>query len=667
TASVNVAWLPVSSRLEDNLGTASYGPIKPPSDVSCNSLGTLTIDEPWSGTTPDCRQDFQSHMVTAQWSKSNSMCDANHSSLEHVVIENCLLDDASSFFANGRNTISDVCPGNTTGCSASAPGVATTSEGVKESDTELNCICSGLEVLGLNIGVKGNSDDCFGITAALVGASSSSAVDSAGGNTLTQKNTAFSTGQKKQLLNGVAVEDGSGWLASQRHLENSEESSKAFLEKPETLAETVGDDISRNPLKSKGSPEEDPQLHEQQNMEIKVTSTPVKEEGKLNPAAPLTLEILEGSYTGNCCHRDGSQFSVLFEVKRVELQDPAILFCVWVVKDLLQSQEEARAKTQLLLSSLASSAQSIADLSTNSLGEAIRLTSLFENSRRAEELEGLKACEGEYAKNYNTLRLIGKGSFGFVWTARSKKDHQEVVIKFIWKERVLEDCWVDDPDLGRVTQEIAILLKLQHPSIIKVLDVFENDHFFQLVMEKHGSGLDLFTFIDNRPNLDEPLASYIFRQLVSAVGYLHCRNILHRDIKDENIVIAEDFTIKLVDFGSAAYLEPAKLFYTFCGTIEYCSPEVLSGKPYHGPELEMWSLGVTLYTLVFGENPFCELEEAMAAVLNPPWPVSKGLTNLMAGLLHPLPEQRMTLAMLAEDGWLKQPVNLGDYTWEEVY
>ncbi|NXL96771.1 PASK kinase, partial [Tyrannus savana] len=616
--SKDALWLPVSSRLEDILNTSSYGPVKLPSDVTCNSPGTPTMDEPWPGTALDCRQDFQSHVVTGQVSKTNSRCDAEHSSLEHIVVENCLPNDAPACFAHERNTVYDVCSGNKTSHSASAPGVATISEDVKQSDTELNCICSGLEVLGLNTCVKGNSDSFSGVTAAPVGACSSDAVDS---NVLTETNSAFSAGQGKQLLSGVTTEAGSGWLACQR----------------------------------------------QQNVERKVTSTPVKQEGRLNPAAPLTWEILEGSYTGNCCHRDGSQFSVLFEVKCAELQDPTVLFCVWVVKDLSQSQKEAVAKTQLLLSSLASSAQSVADLSTNSLGEASRSASLFNNSRRAEELEGLRACEGEYAKNYSTLSLIGKGAFGFVWTARGKKDHQEVVVKFIWKERVLEDCWVDDPELGRVTQEIAILLKLQHPSIIKVLDVFENECFFQLVMEKHGSGLDLFTFIDNQPNLDEPLASYIFRQLVSAVGYLHCGNILHRDIKDENIVIAADFTIKLVDFGSAAYLEPGKLFYTFCGTIEYCSPEVLSGKPYRGPELEMWSLGITLYTLVLGENPFCELEEALAAVLNPPRPVSDGLMDLMAGLLHPIPEQRTTLAVLAEDPWLRQPVNLADYTWEEVY
>ncbi|NWV46578.1 PASK kinase, partial [Daphoenositta chrysoptera] len=655
------AWLPVCSRLEDNLNASSCDPVKLPSEATCNSPGTPTVDEPWPGTALNCRQDFKSLMVPGQVSKTNSMCDAKHSSLEHFVVDSYLLNDASTFFAHERNTVCGVCSGNKTGHSASAPGAATSSEDAKES--ELNCICSGLEALGLSTGVKGNSDNSLGIPAALVGACYSDAVDS---NILIEANCAFCTHQGKQLLRAVATEADSGWLASRRHLQNSEESSKAFPEKPETLADTVGDNSNRNPLKSKGRPEEHCQLLGQRNMEIKVTSTPVKQEGRLNPAAPLTWEILEGSYIGNCCHRDGSQFSILFEVKCAELQDPTVLFCVWVVKDISQSQKEAVAKTQHLLANLANSAQSVADLSTKSLGEAIRSTSLFDNSQRAEDLEGLRACEGEYAKNYSTLSLIGKGSFGFVWSARGKKDHQEVVVKFIWKERVLEDCWVDDPDLGRVTQEIAILLKLQHPSIIKVLDVFENECFFQLVMEKHGSGLDLFTFIDNQPNLDEPLASYIFRQLVSAVGYLHCRNILHRDIKDENIVIAEDFTIKLVDFGSAAYLEPGKLFYTFCGTIEYCSPEVLSGKPYRGPELEMWSLGITLYTLVLGENPFCELEEALAAVLSPPRPVSEGLMDLMAGLLHPVPEQRTTLAVLAEHPWLRQPVNLADYTWGEV-
>ncbi|NWI80100.1 PASK kinase, partial [Dryoscopus gambensis] len=659
---VTVAWLPVCSRLEDNLNSSSCDPVKLPSEVTCNSPGTPTVDEPWPGTALNCRQGFKSFVVPGQVSKTNSMCDAKHPSLQHIIVENCLLNDASTFFAHERNTVCDVCSGNKTGHSASAPGAATTPEGAKEA--ELNCICSGLEVLDLNTGVRGSSDNSLGIPAAPVGACCSDAVDS---NELIETNGAFCSHQGKQLLGGGATEADSGWLASRRHLQNSEESSKAFPEKPETLAETVGDNSSRNPLKSKGGPGENCQLLGEQNMEIKVTSTPVKQEGRLNPAAPLTWEIREGSYVGSCCHRDGSQFSILYEVKCAELQDPTVLFCVWVVKEISQSQKEAVAETQHLLASLANSAQSAADLSIRSLGEAIRSASLFDNSRRAEDLEGLRACEGEYAKNYSTLSLIGKGSFGFVWTARGKKDHQEVVVKFIWKERVLEDCWVDDPDLGRVTQEIAILLKLQHPSIIKVLDVFENECFFQLVMEKHGSGLDLFTFIDNQPNLDEPLASYIFRQLVSAVGYLHCRNILHRDIKDENIVIAEDFTIKLVDFGSAAYLEPGKLFYTFCGTIEYCSPEVLSGKPYHGPELEMWSLGITLYTLVLGENPFCELEEALAAVLSPPRPVSEGLMDLMARLLHPVPEQRMTLAMLAEHPWLRQPVNLADYTWEEVF
>ncbi|TNN36443.1 PAS domain-containing serine/threonine-protein kinase [Liparis tanakae] len=165
-----------------------------------------------------------------------------------------------------------------------------------------------------------------------------------------------------------------------------------------------------------------------------------------------------------------------------------------------------------------------------------------------------------------------------------------------------------------------------------------------MVMEKHGDGLDLFEFIDLQPRLDEPLASYIFRQLVAAVFYLRAKNILHRDIKDENIIIDKCFHIRLIDFGSAVTMAPGKLFYNFCGTLEYCSPEVLQGHPYEGPELEMWSLGVLLYTLLFSENPFCGVGEILEAKLKPP----------------------MTLDQLLLQFWVSQPVSLLEYSWSEV-
>lgn len=113
--------------------------------------------------------------------------------------------------------------------------------------------------------------------------------------------------------------------------------------------------------------------------------------------------------------------------------------------------------------------------------------------------------------------------------------------------------------------EVYLLSTLKHPNIVSVLDVFENEKFFQLVMEKHGSGMDLFEFIDRRPLMDEQLGSYIFRQIVNAINYLLELKILHRDIKDENIIIDQYFHVKLIDFGSATFMEDGKLFSTFYG------------------------------------------------------------------------------------------------------
>uniref|UniRef100_A0A3Q0R8Q3 non-specific serine/threonine protein kinase n=1 Tax=Amphilophus citrinellus TaxID=61819 RepID=A0A3Q0R8Q3_AMPCI len=111
-------------------------------------------------------------------------------------------------------------------------------------------------------------------------------------------------------------------------------------------------------------------------------------------------------------------------------------------------------------------------------------------------------------------------------------------------------------------------------------------------------------------------------------------------------------------------MAPGKLFYNFCGTLEYCSPEVLQGNPYEGPELEMWSLGVLLYTLLFSENPFCDIFYSLVIKLF--LCILSELDDVLHGLLDPEPTQRMTLDQLLLQPWISQPISLSEYSWAEV-
>ncbi|XP_034559226.1 PAS domain-containing serine/threonine-protein kinase isoform X2 [Notolabrus celidotus] len=387
--------------------------------------------------------------------------------------------------------------------------------------------------------------------------------------------------------------------------------------------------------------------------DIPATSTPKKQTASGHNLSSDGMQIVEGRYEGSAYHRDGTRIDVQCDVSRADLRDGSSMFCVWMSRP---GQ----------LGSLFQTNKSLHNLSETRLGERIGETSHGEALRSTMDLDQSRACDGQFVEEYQPLKAVGKGAFGFVWKALRRCDGQEVVVKFISKARIVSDCWVDDPMLGRVSQEIAILTRVQHHNIVKVLEVFENGSYFQMVMEKHGEGLDLFEFIDMQPRLDEPLASYIFRQLVAAVFHLRTKSILHRDIKDENIIIDKCFHIRLIDFGSAAMMVPGKLFYNFCGTLEYCSPEVLQGNPYEGPELEMWSLGVLLYTLLFSENPFCGVEEILEAKLKPPFPLSSELNSLLSGLLYPDAAQRLTLDQLLLQTWISQPISLAEYSWTEV-
>lgn len=424
-----------------------------------------------------------------------------------------------------------------------------------------------------------------------------------------------------------------------------------------------------NPNRSRS----EPTLKDCSNISMAVTSTPresIFDKLTLIENKYISNESLhsfpEGNYFGLGKHRDGCKLAISYQIRRIELDDGQIVYCLWVSRD--QDTSDGHF-CNLLDSSISSTSGFTMEQSKSIVG--LSITDKISHSYNADfsgvEVNDSVYTAGCYFQNYTVLQQIGKGAFGCVKMAYRNTDKLLVVTKFIQKSKVYPECWAYNTALEKdVPLEISLLTTLKHPNIVQVIDIFENEDYFQMVMEKHGSGMDLFEFVDRSPNLDEPLASYIFRQVTSALVYLHSLNILHRDIKDENIIMDHHFHIKLIDFGSAAFMQEGHYFSTFCGTMEYCSPEVLQGNKYAGPELEMWALGVTLYTLIFGENPFLDVDETMAAVLQPPFQVSQDLMSLITWLLKPDPCERCTLESAANHKWTTQFVDLQNYKFEEV-
>ncbi|XP_050342738.1 PAS domain-containing serine/threonine-protein kinase [Nymphalis io] len=367
----------------------------------------------------------------------------------------------------------------------------------------------------------------------------------------------------------------------------------------------------------------------------------------------------DGTYKGVVVHKDGTELSAVYTVSSMQLATGLRVRCVWLRVRAADAALELAPRHATLASSLASTADNSLVLGNKSASSRPQSMSLMSQG-------GEEQIAGEYNKNYVTLKQIGKGAYGCVKMAYRRVDRLLCVAKFILKEKVGVAFWSDAPDGRRVPLELSLLLTLDHPNIVSVIDVFENEKYFQMVMEKHGAGMDLFEFIERRPRLDEPLLSYIFRQIGQAVEYLHSLNILHRDIKDENVIIDNKFHVKLIDFGSATFMSKDTLFATFYGTTEYCSPEVLAGNKYAGPELEMWSMGITLYVLTFFVNPFSDIEDTIQGPLTFPQVVSEDLEQLLRWMLCKEPLQRCTVAQLMAHSWIRQPVAIDNYVFQDV-
>ncbi|OZJ03144.1 hypothetical protein BZG36_04642 [Bifiguratus adelaidae] len=206
--------------------------------------------------------------------------------------------------------------------------------------------------------------------------------------------------------------------------------------------------------------------------------------------------------------------------------------------------------------------------------------------------------------------------------------HQQrkVVLKYVVKSRILPDCWTKDRFLGLIPLEIHVmhtLRQMPHSNIAFLTDYFEDNDYYYIEMLLHGEGMDLFDYIELHLDMPESEIKSISRQLAEAIAHLHDNIIVHRDIKDENVVLNEGGRVQLIDFGSAAYQTPGKDFDTFCGTLDYAAPEVLQGKAYSGPPQDIWALGILFYTLLYKENPFYNIDEILAREMRVPHIVSE--------------------------------------------
>ncbi|GLA22911.1 hypothetical protein AnigIFM63326_005395 [Aspergillus niger] len=262
--------------------------------------------------------------------------------------------------------------------------------------------------------------------------------------------------------------------------------------------------------------------------------------------------------------------------------------------------------------------------------------------------------------DYIILEEMGQGAYGEVKLARMKKiPTKKVVLKYVTKKRILVDTWTRDRRLGTVPLEIHVLNYLRrdglkHPNIVEMEGFFEDDINYYIEMTPHGlPGMDLFDYIELKANMDEAECQNIFKQVVDAIHHLHTKAlVVHRDIKDENVILDGEGRIKLIDFGSAAYIKNGP-FDVFVGTIDYAAPEVLQGKSYRGKEQDIWALGILLYTIVYKENPFYNVDEILDHPLRVPFlPFSEDCIDLIRRMLDRDVDNRLTISEVLEHPWM---------------
>ena len=262
---------------------------------------------------------------------------------------------------------------------------------------------------------------------------------------------------------------------------------------------------------------------------------------------------------------------------------------------------------------------------------------------------------------YEVKQKIGKGKFGLVKFGINKETKQQVAIKIMAKKNM------DKSDLELAKVEIDILKIGQHPNIIKLYDIYENENYIYIIME-YCSGGDLLSYFEHYEyELKETKVCEIIHKLSMAIYYLHSYGIVHRDLKPENILMTDltpEADIRLLDFGLSKIVGNEEKCTEPYGTLSFVAPEVLQGKPYD-KSVDLWSIGIITFLLLCGYLPFddkhSEREIARQTIQDPVpfeskiWSkYSSEAKNFVEGLLQKKPEKRLSIKEVLEHPWIKK-------------
>uniref|UniRef100_I3JLH6 non-specific serine/threonine protein kinase n=1 Tax=Oreochromis niloticus TaxID=8128 RepID=I3JLH6_ORENI len=266
--------------------------------------------------------------------------------------------------------------------------------------------------------------------------------------------------------------------------------------------------------------------------------------------------------------------------------------------------------------------------------------------------------EQPHIGNYRLLKTIGKGNFAKVKLARHILTGREVSSKKQEGEK---------NNAQKVFREVLNSHNfLLYMYLFQLFEVIETEKTLYLIME-YASGGEVFDYLVAHGRMKEKEARAKFRQIVSAVHYCHQKNIVHRDLKAENLLLDADSNIKIADFGFSNEFMAGNKLDTFCGSPPYAAPELFQGKKYDGPEVDIWSLGVILYTLVSGSLPFDgqNLKELRERVLRGKYRVPFYMSTDCEGILRRFlvlnPTKRCSLEQIMKDKW----INIG-YDGDEL-